>query len=150
VSACPVSSANRQCRSFRSVSSDIFLRMGFVSGDLFVNETLTCSAFLDLFCCDSDKVEDFDHYGRDCVHHSFSWCYFNVYVQTSEKCFYALEHLRKSLLIRANRLGCLRIIRIIGMDHMKVLRRVHTKRRTPIPTKITFAGENTCQINMRG
>ena len=33
-------------------------------------------------------------------------------------------------------------------DRMKVLR-VHTERRTPSPTKTTFAGGNTCQINMR-
>jgi hypothetical protein len=30
-----------------------------------------------------------------------------------------------------------------------VLRRVHTEKRTPNPIKITFAGENTCKINLR-
>jgi hypothetical protein len=35
------------------------------------------------------------------------------------------------------------------MNPTKVLRRVHTERRTPNPIKITFAGENTCQINER-
>jgi hypothetical protein len=32
---------------------------------------------------------------------------------------------------------------------MTLLRRIHTERRTPNPANITFAGENTCQINMR-
>jgi hypothetical protein len=36
------------------------------------------------------------------------------------------------------------------MSHTKALRRIHTERRTPIPMKITFAGENTYQIDMRG
>jgi hypothetical protein len=36
------------------------------------------------------------------------------------------------------------------MDHKKLLRGVHTERRTANPIKITFAGENTCQMNMRG
>jgi len=32
---------------------------------------------------------------------------------------------------------------------MKVSREIHTKRRTPTPTKTTFAGDNTCETNMR-
>jgi hypothetical protein len=35
------------------------------------------------------------------------------------------------------------------MDFTKVLRRAHTERSTENPIKITFAGGNTCQINMR-
>jgi len=34
--------------------------------------------------------------------------------------------------------------------HTKVLGRVHTERRTANPIKITFAGEHTYQVNMRG
>src|SRR6266849_8985354 len=125
-----------------------FSENGFVSGDLFVKETLTCSALLHFFCRNSDKVEDLYHNCCNRVHHSFIWCHFSVYVQTSEKCFYAFEHLKKSVLVRANGLSCLRIVRIT-MNRTKVLRRVHTERRTPNPMKITFAGENTCQINER-
>jgi hypothetical protein len=33
---------------------------------------------------------------------------------------------------------------------MNVLRKVHTERRTPNPMNIAFAGEDTCQMNMRG
>jgi hypothetical protein len=100
----------------------------------------------DFFCSDSKNIEDFNHYCRDRVHHSLIRCYFSVYVQTPEKCFYALEHLEESVLNRANVLSCLRIVRIT-MDPTKVVRRVHTERRTPNPIKITLAGENTCQIN---
>jgi hypothetical protein len=35
------------------------------------------------------------------------------------------------------------------MANRKLLRRIHTERRTPIPENITAAGENTCQMNMR-
>jgi hypothetical protein len=112
-----------------------------------LQQGLTHSALFDFCCSDGENVEDLDHYCRDRVHHSLIWRHFSVCVQTSEKCFYALEYLKKSVLVRANVLSCLRIVRIT-MDRTKVLRRIHTERRTPNPIKITFAGENTCQINM--
>jgi hypothetical protein len=34
------------------------------------------------------------------------------------------------------------------MAHTKLLRRIHTERRTPIPENITVAGENACQMSM--
>jgi hypothetical protein len=114
-----------------------------------LQQGLTHSALLDFFCSDGNNIEDFNHYGRDRLHHSLIWRHFSVYVQTPEKCFYALEQLEESVLVRANVLSCLRIVRIT-IDRTKVLRRVHTERRTPNPMKITFAGENTYQINMRG
>ena len=73
----------------------------------FIKETLTCSALLDFLCYNSNKVEDFDRDGSDCVHHSLIGCHFSVYLQTSEKCFYALEHLKKTVFVRANVLSCL-------------------------------------------
>jgi hypothetical protein len=97
---------------------------------------------LDFFCCNSNKVEDLNHYCRDCVYHSLVWYHFSVYVQTSEICFYALEHFKKCVLVRANGLSCLRI-NCITIDRTKVLRRLRTERRTANPIKITFAGVNT-------
>jgi hypothetical protein len=114
-----------------------------------LQQGLTHSTLLDFFCHDAQNIEDFDHYFCGRVHHSSIWRHFSVCVQTSEKCFYALEHLKESVLIRTNVLSCLRIFRIT-MDRARVLRRVPTERRTPNPMKITFAGENTYQINMRG
>jgi len=35
------------------------------------------------------------------------------------------------------------------MARERVSERMRTKRRTPTPAKITFAGENTCKINVR-
>ena len=110
---------------------------------------LTHSALFNFFCSDGQNVEDFDHYCCDRVYHSLIWCRVSVCVQTSEKCFYALEHLKESILVRANVLSCLRIVRIM-VDRTKALRRVHTERSTPNPIKMTFAGENACQVNMRG
>jgi hypothetical protein len=65
-----------------------------------------------------------------------------------EKSIYALEDLKKSVLVSANTFGCLKAVRIT-MDRTKVLRRIHTEIRTPIPTKIAFAGENTCKISKK-
>ena len=142
MSACLASSGHPLYRSFRLVSLNIFLKINFVSRNLFVKEMLTCSALLDFFCCNSNEVEDLNHNCRDCVHHSLIRCHFGVYVQTLEKFFYALEDLKESVLVRADGLSCLRII-CITIDRTKVLRTVHTERRTANPIKITFAGENT-------
>ena len=124
--------------------------MGFINGNLFtaLQQGLTDSALLDFFCSDGQNVENLNHYCHDRVHHSLIWRRFGVCVQTSEKCSHALEHLKERVLVRTNVLSCLRIVRIT-MDCTKVLRREHTKSRTPNPIKITFAGENACQINER-
>jgi hypothetical protein len=65
-----------------------------------------------------------------------------------KKSLYALKDFKKSLLARPNILGCLRYD-LITMDRTRVLRRIHTERRTPIPAKIAFAGENTCKTRVR-
>jgi hypothetical protein len=72
-----------------------------------LQQGLTDSTLFDFFCSDGQNVEDLDHYGRDRVHHSLIRCHFCVCVQTLEKCFYALEHLKERVLIRANVLSCL-------------------------------------------
>ena len=110
---------------------------------------LTQSTLFDSFCNNGKDVQNFSHYARDRVYRSFICRHFGVCVQTSKKCFYAVEHLKEGILIRANVLSCLRIVHIT-MNRTKVLRRLHTERSTPNPIKITFAGENTCQIYMRG
>ena len=85
-----------------------------------LQQGLTHSALFDLFCSDGQNVENLSHYCRDRVHHSLLWRRFSVHVQTKEKCFYALEHLKESVLVRANVLSCLRIVRIT-MNRTKVL-----------------------------
>jgi hypothetical protein len=54
------------------------------------------------------------------------WRHFSVCVQTLEKCFYAIEYLKKSVLIHANVLSCLVIV-CITTNRTKVLRE-HTER----------------------
>ena len=151
--ACPVSSAHPRSRYFQSVSSlislYIFLKI-LLSIEIYSSQKglrHTYSALFDFFRNDGENVENFNHYCRNRVHHSLIWRHVSVCVQTSKKCFYALEYLRKHLLVGANVLGCLRIVRIT-MDCTKVQRRVRTERSTENPINITFAG-NTCQINMR-
>jgi hypothetical protein len=120
-----------------------------LSADIYLlQQGLTHSAFFDFFCGDGKNVEDLNHNCCDRVHHSLIGRCFSVCVQTSEKCFYTLEHLEERILVRANILSCLRIVRMT-MDRTKVLGKVHTERSTPNPINITFAGENTCQINER-
>jgi hypothetical protein len=75
-------------------------------------------------------------------------CRFSVDIQSLEKSFYALEHLKKRVFVRANILGCLRAVRIM-MSRKKVLRRVHTERRTPTLAKIAIEGGNACKISIR-
>src|SRR6266852_3129584 len=113
-----------------------FSENGSVNGNIIIQKKLTRPSLSDLFSCDSKNVENLHQYFGDYIHHSLVKCRFIVDFQSLEKNFYALEDLKKSVLARANILGCLRAVRIM-MDRTKVIRRIHTKRRTPIPTKIT-------------
>jgi hypothetical protein len=53
----------------------------------------------------------------------------------------------KSVLACPSILGCLKYVSVM-MDKHKLLRK-RTIKRTPIPENMTFAGENTYQMNMR-
>ena len=120
---------------------------GSVNGNTILQQRLTRLSLSDLFSCNSKNVEDLHHNFRNCIDHFlFEYC-FSVDLQSLEKSFYALEDVTKSVLTCSNILGCLRNVRI-RMDRTKVLREIHTERRTPIPANITFAGENSCRIIM--
>jgi hypothetical protein len=75
-----------------------------------LQQGLTYSASFNFFCSDGQNVEDLNHYCSDRVQHSLIWRHLSVCVQTSEKCFYALEHLKKCILVRANILSSLRTV----------------------------------------
>ena len=79
------------------------------------------TALLNFFRRNSNEVDDLDHYCRDCIYHFLIWCQFNVYLEPSEKSFYALEHLNKSVLIRADILSCLKST-LITMDRTKIFK----------------------------
>src|SRR6266852_7928762 len=125
-----------------------FSENGSVNGNTFVKQKLTCLSLSDLFSCNSKDVQYLHHYFGDYIHHFLVKCRFGVDLQSLEKSLYVLKDLKKSVLVRANIFGCLRTVRIT-IDRTKVLRRIRTERRTPIPTKIGFAGGNTCKIRMR-
>jgi hypothetical protein len=125
-----------------------FSENGSVNGNTIIQRQLTHPSLSDLFSCNSKNVEHLHHNFRDYIHHFLVKCRFRINLESLEKAFYALEHLKKSVLARANILGCLRAVRIT-IDRTKVLSRIHTEKRTPIPAKIAFAGENTCEISMR-
>src|SRR6266849_2165131 len=116
-----------------------FSENGSVNGNTIIQQKLTQPSLSDLFGCNSENVENLRHYFYDYIHHFLVKRGFQVGVnfQSLEKSFDALEDLKKSILSRTNILGCLRVVRIT-MDRTKVSRRIHTKRRTPIPAKIAF------------
>jgi hypothetical protein len=65
-----------------------------------------------------------------------------------EKGFQALEYLEKSALACTDVLSCLRSDRIV-VGSTNILKRIHTKRRTPNAVKMAFAGGNAYHISMR-
>ena len=71
----------------------------------------------------------------------------SVHLETSEKDLDALEDIHKSVLACPDILSCLKDACVI-LSRTKLLG-IRTERRAPKPAKITLAGENTCQINMR-
>ena len=111
------------------------------------NELLTHSALPDLLCCDPKNRENLDHYQNDCIHHFRGLRHFCVHLETSEKTLDALKDVHKSILACTNILSCLKNV-CVTMSHAKLLK-IHTERRTPMPAKITLAGENTYQIKIR-
>jgi hypothetical protein len=125
-----------------------FSENGSINGNAIIQRQLTHPSLSDLFSCNSKDVQDLHHRFGDYIHHFLVKCRFRINLESLEKSFYALKDLKKSVLARTNILGCLGAVRIT-IDRAKVLRRIHTERRTSIPAKIAFAGENTCKIRMR-
>ena len=114
---------------------------------LIMNPVLTHSTSPNLLRCDTKNREYLDHYQNDRIHHFRSRRDVSVYLETSEKHLDALEEVHKSVLARPDILSGLKDACVI-LSHTNLLE-IHTERRAPIPAKITLAGENTCQINMR-
>src|SRR6267154_5776548 len=89
-----------------------FSENGSVNGSTFEQQQRTHPPLSDLFSCNSKNVKDFHQYFSDYVHHFLVKCRFSVDHQSLEKCFYALEHLKKSVLARADIPDSLRPVRI--------------------------------------
>ena len=121
MSACLVSSAHLRDPSFRSVSSDIFLRTILSTAAQLESKKLTRPSLSDLFSRNPKNIEDLHHYFGNCIHKFFVKCRLCVDLESLEKSFYAIEYLKKSVLARANITCCLRAVHITT-DRTKVLR----------------------------
>jgi hypothetical protein len=115
---------------------------------MFVQQGLTRSALFNFFRRNRKNTENLDQYRRDCVHHILIRWHLGVDFEPSKETFYALEDVKKGILACANIFRCLLDVDI-KMASAEASGRIQTKRRTPTPAKITFAGENTCQMRLR-
>ena len=118
----------------------------------FYSKELTRSALPDLFRRNRQDAEHLDQDGRDCIRHFLIWWHLGVDFETSKKGFYSFEDVDESVLARTDIFNCLRRRKkklASKWARAMVLRRTQTERRTPIPTNIAFAGENTCQMPLK-
>ena len=99
----------------------------------------------DLLCRNPKYRENLNHYPYDNIHHLRGRRHLCVHLETSEKHFDSFEDVHNSVLTCLNVLSCLRDVCVTMCAE---LLRIRTERRTPIPVKITLAGENACQVIM--
>ena len=118
-----------------------------ISSKIFVCQILTYSTLLHLLRRNSKNGEDLNHYLNDNIHHFRGRSRVCVDSEASEKHLNPLKDVDKSALACSNIFSCLRDVRVTAA-HAKLLR-VHTERRMPTPAKMTLAGENSCDMNMR-
>ena len=114
---------------------------------MFLQRILTHSTLFDLLCRNPKNSENLYHNLNNYILHFHGQRHFRVDLETPEKHLNPLEYVDKSVLVRPSILSRLRDISVTTA-HTKLLRRIHTERRRPIPANMTFAGENTYHINM--
>src|SRR5216684_2640635 len=68
-----------------------FSEKGSVNGYIFGQQQLTRPSLSDLFRCNSEDVEDLNHYFRGNIHHFLVKCCFSVELKSLKKGFYAFE-----------------------------------------------------------
>jgi hypothetical protein len=101
-------------------------------------------------CRDSQDSKNFHHYLNNQVLHCLIQSHFNVDIETFEKAFNPVEYTNKRILARANIFSGLQTLWSDLSAPIKQSRKLRTMRKTPIPAKITFAGENTWDLTVRG
>ena len=109
---------------------------------------LTHSALLHLFRRDSENRDNLGHYLNHYFLHFRCRIYFGKVLEAPEERFHLVKAVQKGLVACPNVLSCLGD-KPLQCAHTRILMGVRTERRTPIPVKITCAGENICQMNMR-
>jgi hypothetical protein len=105
-------------------------------------DRLTRSTLFDLLRGDSENRKYFYNDLHDHVRHRSSWLQFRVCLKTLEESLDANEDVNQHILARIYIFGRLINVRAI-IACVERSRMMLTKRRTPIPEKTTFAGENT-------
>ena len=135
-----------QHRSCPTISSDIFLQELQLSGGNFVDDQLTSPPLLNLRRYYRKNGENFHHDFQHDVDHRLRWWKCCIGLKALEKVLNALEEIDEHLL------ACIDILGRLSNDGIMkpcILKSRLTKRRTPIPAKITFAGENTLETMIR-
>jgi hypothetical protein len=149
VSTCLTSSVHPPNRSFPPASSGIVLKITESMKVHLYSQRLTRSALLDLFRCNRKNTKDLHQNVHGDIHHFGRRWHLGVGFKTSEKFLYALEEVDEGVLAGANILGRLGDGGFQWRARKGVTRILRTRKRTPTPAKITLAGENACQENMR-
>jgi len=106
----------------------------------------TGSTLLHLLRRNREDVQNFHHYLHDHVSHRISWWHFRVRFEAFEEVLDTLEEIGKGFFTRVDILGGLTDIAVKNPS-TNAPRKMLTKRRTPTPAEITFAGENICENN---
>jgi hypothetical protein len=103
---------------------------------------LTRSTLSDLFCGDGENRKNFYHDLHNHISHRGSWLHFRVCLETLEETLDAHKDINEHILACNHIFGHLRNVSVM-IAAIEGSSTILTKRRTPIPEKTTFAGENT-------
>ena len=104
-------------------------------------ERLTRSTLFNLLCGDCENRKYFYHDLHDHASHRFSRSHFCVGLESLEKTFDADEDVDEHILARIHIFSRLKNASVIAAGTERS-RMMLTKRRTPMPEKTAFAGEN--------
>ncbi|SRR6266851_6735674 len=113
----------------------------------YVQAQLTRSSSFYFFCCDGKEGDDFNDDIHHYTSHSRSRRDTGISFQPLEKVLYPAKEVNEHVSVSPDVFDCLEEL----CHNMATARisRTQTRSKAPTPAKITFAGENTCQINIR-
>ena len=90
-----------------------------------------------------EDVKNLDHYLHNDIGHRICWWHFCIGFEAFEEVLDPLEEIGKRFFTCADILGGLTDIAVENAS-TRGSRKILTKKRTPIPAEIIFAGENIC------
>ena len=103
---------------------------------------LTCSALLDLLCCDGKDQKYLNHDLYDHVRHPCGRRHLDIGLEALEEVFNALKDVNEYVLASGSGLSRLKES-VATKSNVAEPKMTLTERRTPIPVKITAAGGYT-------